>query len=86
MGNFLELVHHQAKHDHVLQYHLQNVGKNATNSSPEIQNKLMGTMASKVLLQVIRDVKEAKFLALMLDETPNTAHQEQVPFVLQYVD
>ena len=43
-------------------------------------------MADKELQQIIRDVKKAKLLHLMVDETPEPAHQKQVPFVLHNVD
>ena len=47
-GNFLELVHHQAKYDPILQQHLQISGKNATYLSPDIQNQLICAMADVV--------------------------------------
>ena len=57
-GNFLELVHHQAKYDPILQQHLQKAGKNL---SPDTQNQLICTMADKVMETIVVDVKEAKF-------------------------
>ena len=36
-GNFLELVHHQAKYDPILQQHLQKAGENATYLSPDFK-------------------------------------------------
>ena len=32
------------------------------------------------------EVKEAKFFSILVDETPDAAHQEQVTFILRYVD
>ena len=40
-------------------------------------------MADKVLENILMDVKEAKFFSILVDETPDVAHQE---FILQYVD
>ena len=85
-GNFLELVHHQAKYDPILQQHLQKAGKNATYSSPDIQNQLICAMADKVLENILVKVKEAKFFSILVDETPDVAHQEQVTFIVRYVD
>ena len=59
--NFLELVHHQAKYDLVLQQHLQKVGRNSTYLSPDIQNQFIQAMADQVLFEISRQVKEAKF-------------------------
>ena len=61
-GNFLELVHHQAKYDPILQQHLQKSGKNATYLSPDIQNQLICAMADKVLENILMEVKEAFIL------------------------
>ena len=43
-------------------------------------------MAVKILQQIIRNVKETKFLTLMVDETPDPAHQEQISCVLHHGD
>ena len=43
-------------------------------------------MADKVLDDILTEVKEAKFFSLLVDETPDIAHQEQVSFIVRYVD
>ena len=37
-------------------------------------------MADKVLESILVEVKEAKIFSILLDETPDAAHQEQVTF------
>ena len=78
--------HHQAKYDPILQQYLQKAGKNATYLSPDIQNQLICAMADKVLENILVEVKEAKFFSILIDETPDVAHQKQVTFILWYVD
>ena len=43
-------------------------------------------MADKVLENILVEVKEAKFFSILVDETPDAAHQEQVTFILRYVN
>ena len=64
-GNFLELVHHQAKYDPILQQHLQKAGKNATYLSPDIQNQLICAMADKVLESILVEARKAKFFSIL---------------------
>ena len=45
-GNFLELLNLIAQHDSVVKYRLKNGPKNATYTSPEIQNSILHIMAS----------------------------------------
>ena len=79
-------MHHQAKYDPILQQHLQKAGKNATYLSPDIQNQLICAMADKVLENILVEVKEAKFFcSILVHETPDAAHQEQITFILRYM-
>ena len=85
-GNFLELVHYQAKYDSVLQQHLNNGSRNSTYLSPDIQNQLIEAMANEVLNTIVQQVKDAKFYSILVDEMADIARLEQVSFVLRYLD
>lgn len=84
-GNFLELVHLQARYD-VLKQHLLTAIRNSTYLSGDIQNQLIQAMGGEVLSTIIEQVKDAKFFSLLVDETSDISRQEQVSFVLRYID
>lgn len=43
-------------------------------------------MAKRVLDNMIKEVKSAKYYAIILDSTPDVTHLDQLCFVLRYVD
>ena len=85
-GNFLELVHHQAKFDKLLRNHLETAGANCTYLSPYIQNELILSLANNIVYKICQEVKDAKYFAILLDEASDTSRQEQVSFILRYVN
>lgn len=85
-GNFLEFVHHQAKYNLLLRKHLEGASRNCTYLSPEIQNDLISCMADVVVKDIVCQVKTAKFFSILLDETTDIGHLEQISFILRYVD
>ena len=68
-GNFLELVHLQARYDDVLKQHLQNAPRNSTYLSGDIQNQLIQAMGDEILSEIAEQVQNAKFFSLLVDET-----------------
>ena len=82
-GNFLKLIHLQAQYDTVLQHHLQSAPRNATYLSADIQNQLIQAMGDEVLDEITKQLKEARFFSLLVDETSDISRQEQVSFVLR---
>ena len=85
-GNFLELVHLQARYDDVLKQHLLTAPRNCTYLSGDIQNQLIQAMGDDLLSTIIEQVRDAKFFSLLVDETSDISRQEQVSFVLRYID
>lgn len=85
-GNFLELVSFQAKHDPILKKHLEASARNCTYLSPEIQNELISYMGKSISSTIVHEVKVARYFTLLIDETTDTGHLEQVSFILRYVD
>ena len=85
-GNFLAIVNHQAKYDPVLKEHLEKSKKNCQYLSPDIQNEFISLLADAVVDEIILQVKQAKYFTLLLDETADVSRQEQLSFILRYVN
>uniref|UniRef100_A0A1X7V699 TTF-type domain-containing protein n=1 Tax=Amphimedon queenslandica TaxID=400682 RepID=A0A1X7V699_AMPQE len=85
-GNFLAIVHHQAKYDFVIKEHLENSKKNCHYLSPEIQNEFISLLANAVVDKIVTQVEQAKYFTLLLDETSDVSREEQVSFILRYVN
>ena len=68
-GNFAALVTLVGNHDSVVQDKLQNGPKNATYTSPEVQNELLHIMGTMVRNIVCSNVKEAGVFSLLADES-----------------
>ena len=54
--------------------------------SADIQNQLIQAMGDEVLSKIIEQARDAKFFSLLVDETSDISRQEQVSFVLRYVN
>ena len=80
-GNFRALLNFRVDAgDTVLEEHFKNTAKNATYTSPQIQNDLIACVG-----EWIRD-KSAKFFAVIADEAADCSNKEQLPLVLRFVD
>ena len=76
----------QAKYDPVLKKHLENSKQNCHYLSPNIQNEFVSLLADGIVDKIIVQVKEAQFFTRLLDETSDVSRQEQVSFILWYVN
>ena len=85
-GNFLELLDLVAEHDTVLQHKIANIPRNATYTSPQIQNDLLHIIAGMVQSRIITDVRKAGIYSILADETKDCSKREQLSIVLRYVD
>lgn len=43
-------------------------------------------MAKKVLDNIVEEIKNAKYFAIIVDSTPDLTHLDQLSFVLKYCD
>lgn len=85
-GNFLELLQLLAKHDTVVMERLKDGPKNATYTSPEVQNTLLKIMATMVRKKICCAVQSAGSFSLLADECKDISKKEQLTVVLRYVD
>ncbi len=92
-GNFLELVHLLAEYDSVLRMHLectqitqsQKKKPQVTLLSNRTQNDLIRSLGTQVRNVILKEIKEAKIFSILLDETTDVSHSEQVSFVVRFV-
>lgn len=92
-GNFLELVELFSKNDSVIKLHLDAVKENQrTQKRPLVsllsnrtQNDLIKALAISVKRVIREEIQESKIFSILLDETTDVSHTEQVSFVVRYV-
>ena len=87
-GNFLATIRLLAKYDDILAKHLQRgkeKPKSVTYLSNRIQNEIINLLGETVKKNIISEIKDAKYFSIMLDSTPDIAHEDQVSEILRYV-
>ena len=87
-GNFLGLVELLAKFDPVMGEHLQCVTNAEIHDhylGKRIQNELITVVADAVVNAILRDIKNAMYLSVILDCTPDISHKEQMSLTIRYV-
>jgi len=85
-GNFLELLALVAKHDPIVQERISQGPRNATYTSPAIQNDILRTMAGMVQAEICAAVNKAGVFSILADESKDCSKKEQLAIVLRYVD
>jgi len=68
-----------------LKNHLDTTSSRATYISKTTQNELLNCIGEEIQLQIIKDVNEAKFYAVIFDETTDIAHSPQLSLSLRYI-
>ena len=84
-GNFHELLSLLAAHDPIVLERM-NGPNNATYTSPEIQNSLLNIMGRMVQDKISKEVRDAVFYSILVDETKDISKVEQLSIVIRYVD
>jgi hypothetical protein len=84
-GRYVEYLQYVSEFDTVLKKHLETstVFKGTSN---RIQNDLINSVSTVVLKQIKEEVKDTKFVAILLDETSDVMNVAQLSTVLRYVD
>lgn len=89
-GNYLSCLVYLAQFDDLLSEHLQryaNKGKGSVSYlSHQICNEFLELMKIKLLETFIQEIKEAKYFSIIVDSTPDISHQDQLTFILRYVN
>ena len=83
-GNFLEVIHLLRQSDEFLDTQLASKPGNAHYLSPNSQNNLIDAIGCEVLDVIGDNVREADFFSVMMDETTDLGHLEQVAVVVRY--
>ena len=53
--------------------------------SHQIQNELIDIIGTDISEEIVRRLKEAEHFAVIVDETPDTSHKEQLSITVRYV-
>ena len=55
-------------------------------TAPDMQNKMLKTMALLIMQQVVKVISSAPFSTIMINETTDVSNKEQVVICFQWVD
>ena len=83
-SNFLQLMKLRGEDDSRVLGWLER--KNDKYTAPDMENKILKTMALLVLRRVIQSISSAPFLTMMIDKTTDIANKEQVVVCFRWVD
>lgn len=82
-GNYIEFLQMLSKYDIKLETHLQNV--KAFGMSNQFQNDIIESVSNVILDTIKQEVKDAHFVAIMLDECTDVGKLSQLSTVIRYV-
>lgn len=85
-GNFVELVNMLRNSDDFLDSEITRRPGNAHYMSPECQNQLIEAIGSEVLCTIADSARSADYFAVIMDETTDLAHMEQIAVVVRFCD
>ena len=88
-GNFLKQVELMAKFDPVMMQHVRRVENDADNHphylGNKILNELIDCISTKILEQIVEEIKTCKYFSIILDCTPDMSHKEQLSVIVRIV-
>ncbi|XP_039286744.1 zinc finger MYM-type protein 1-like [Nilaparvata lugens] len=84
-GNYIELLKYTADYDPLLAEHLETATVFKGFSS-HIQNDLIDAVGSSLLLSIKKELEEANFVAVLVDETTDVSNKAQFSIVFRYVN
>uniref|UniRef100_A0A8C1MRK3 DUF4371 domain-containing protein n=1 Tax=Cyprinus carpio TaxID=7962 RepID=A0A8C1MRK3_CYPCA len=87
-GNFLKLVETIGLFDSVMAEHIRRIQSKETHVhylGKEIQNEIIGMLASQIQQEILKMLKSAKYFSLILDCTPDASRTEQMTVVVRFV-
>ena len=84
-GNFLETLNIATFLNEKVADIIEKTPKNATYTSPKIQNEILHVYSAKVKKEIRKEIGDTKFY-IMVDETRDESMKEQMIVVFRYVD
>ena len=85
-GNFDFFVHWKSEFDPVLKHHIEHCSKNASYTSPAIQNELITLAGDYVKNQILASARAARWFSIMADECMDSATIEQMSLCIRYLE
>lgn len=85
-GNFMEILHMIARVDKIVAARLKSGPRNATYTSPAIQNTILNILGKMVREKICNAVREADFFSILVDKTKDCSKKEQLSINVRYVD
>ncbi|XP_034401525.1 zinc finger MYM-type protein 1-like [Cyclopterus lumpus] len=83
-GNYVELLSFVAEHDRDFHFHLS-TNKVFTGTSGQMQNDLISAVAEAMGEEIRREINQAPFVGVIVDETTAVSNTAQLVLVLRYV-
>ncbi|KAJ4432600.1 hypothetical protein ANN_21223 [Periplaneta americana] len=83
-GNYIEYIDEVSTYDMSLKEHLEK-STVFRGTLPDIQNDLISSMSAIMTREIKKEISEASFVSLLLDETPDVSNKEQLSTVFRYV-
>ena len=85
-GNFQSLWDFRVESgEMILQKHFETAPRNATYRSKTIQTELISCLGEVITGEIVNEIKDSKFYAIMADEVQDCSNKEQMPLVIRYV-
>lgn len=81
-GNFLELLELRSNDNELM----QKKKKEIKFTDHKIQNELIELMSKQVINHIVKEIQQAKYFSIMIDETTDISKLEQVSLVIRYTD
>lgn len=86
-GNFIELLNFRVRAgDKVLEEHMRTSPKTATYMSSTSQNSIIKSIGDAMTDDIVCEIKKARFYSIMADEVNDISGQEQMSFVIRYLN
>ena len=85
-GNFVALLHYQAKHNTLLADHLKNGDPRTKYTSNKIQNELIAICGDEIKTKIINQCNQAPFYGFIADGATDATTMEQMALCLRYFD